>query len=276
MRAWVGYDPAMTVKSSIKETSRSLLLKQNLRMTRTIGFDWLEQFFSRIKPVTTSHDLIRVGGESDGGYLIPNDLENVEICFSPGVCDTANFELELVSRGIECFLADYSVDAPPIQNALFHFEKKFLGPVENSVYMTLDSWVKKHAPTQTDFILQMDIEGAEYSVILDTSDDTLQKFRILVIEFHGLDALCDKNGFQLINLTFRKILNAFDIVHIHPTNCLKPIIYGKYEIPPVMEFTFLRKDRISSKQPTLSFPHPLDRKNVSYYEDLSLPKCWFD
>jgi len=245
-------------------------------MTRTTDFDLLKQFFNIVKPVSTNHPLIRIGGASDGGYLLPDDLAGIEICFSPGVSSIADFELDLAARGIQCFLADYSVEAPPIQNKLFHFEKKYLGLTEDSVYMTLENWVRRNAPTQTDLILQMDIEGSEYGVIFDTSRDTLRKFRIVVIEFHGLDGLSEKNGFELINLTFKKLLHDFDIVHIHPNNCCQPIIYGPYEIPPVAEFTFLRKDRIIRRQPALSFPHPLDSQNVPARDDFPLSKCWFD
>lgn len=31
--------------------------------------------------------LIRLGGNSGGGYIIPDDLENISACFSPGVSD---------------------------------------------------------------------------------------------------------------------------------------------------------------------------------------------
>ena len=266
----------MTLQSSIIERFKSLLLKNNIRITRTVSFELLEKFFCMIKPVSTNYNLIRIGSESDGGYLIPDDLENIEICFSPGVCETADFETDLAKRGIKCFLADYSVDAPPVQNDLFYFEKKYIGPMEDSIYMTLENWINRNAPSQTDFILQMDIEGGEYAVIIDASIDTLRKFRILVIEFHGLETLSDKNGFQLINLTFMKLLNHFDIVHIHPNNCCKPIKYGKYELPSVLEFTFLRKDRASIRQPLRNFPHLLDKKNVPDNDDFSLPKCWFE
>jgi hypothetical protein len=239
-------------------------------------FGSLAQFFSAIRPQSTNHDLIRIGGESDGGYLIPNDLAGVEICFSPGVSTTADFEFELASRGIRCFLADYSVNASPIKHDLVHFEKKYLGYTEESPYITLESWVKRMAPTKHDFILQMDIEGDEYGVIFDTSRDTLRKFRIMLIEFHGLDALCDKFGFKLINLTFKKLLFDFDVVHIHPNNTQKPTVYGKYEIPPVVEFTFLRKDRISGSRPAANFPHRLDRKNTPTRDEMILPRCWYE
>jgi hypothetical protein len=258
-----------------KNFFRTFILQRGWQISRTTDPDRLAQFFDSIKPISTNHNLIRIGADADGGYLIPNDLDNIEACFSPGVADVAAFELELANRGIKCFLADFSVDSPPIQNKLFHFEKKYLGPKDNSIFMTLDSWVKRNAPNRSDLILQMDIEGSEYGVILEASPETLLKFRILVIEFHQLSNLCYKLGFELINLSFIKLLKDFETVHIHPNNCYKPLVYGKYQIPPMLEFTFLRKDRISNKLPALNFPHPLDRKNIPSNDDFPLPDCWF-
>ncbi len=96
----------------------------------------------------------------------------------------------------------------------------------------------------------------------------------MVIEFHKLDTLRDKFAFDLIDLASTKIRKDFEVVHIHPNNCIKPFICGKCEIPPLMEFTLLRKDRISTKRPTTVFPHPLDRPNVPRNADYSLPPCW--
>ena len=121
----------------------------------------------------------------------------------------------------------------------------------------------------------MDIEGGEYDVILDTNNDILKKFRILVIEFHQLNNLIVESGFNLISLAFRKILKDFEIVHIHPNNWRKPILYGDYEIPPVIEVTFLRKDRIQKKYESHNFPHILDCANFELNTDFPLPKCWY-
>src|SRR4051812_35989962 len=92
----------------MKDRLKLLLLANNFRISRTTDSSRLKDFFSAIKPVKTNHDLIRVGGDSDGGYLIPDDLGNIDICFSPGVSYLANFELDLMKRGIRCFLADHS------------------------------------------------------------------------------------------------------------------------------------------------------------------------
>ena len=261
--------------NKLKNNIRKFLLNQQIWIGRTTEKQKIVEFLELVKPIKTNHDLIRVGGDTDGGYLIPNDIENIDACFSPGVSEVANFENDLTKRGIKCFLADYSVEKPPIKNVLFDFEKKYLGCKNNEMFMTLESWIKSKAPNKNDFILQMDIEGAEYPVISDTSSETLDKFRILVIEFHGLDALFNKMRFELIDLTFTKILKNFEVVHIHPNNCCKPMECNGIAIPPVMEFTFLRKDRITQKGKNLSFPHKLDRANLVQYADFTLPKCWY-
>ena len=235
----------------------------------------IEEFLKLVKPIKTNHNLIRVGGDNDGGYLIPNDIENIDACFSPEVSNTSNFENDLTRKGIKCFLADYSVEKPPINNALFDFEKKYLGDINNEIYMTLESWVKSKAPNSNDFILQMDIEGSEHSIIADTPSEILNKFRILVIEFHRLDYLFDDMIFNSIDLTFKKILKNFEVVHIHPNNCIKPTECNGIIIPPYMEFTFLRKDRITKKNKKISLPHKLDMPNIASFNDFSLPDCWY-
>jgi hypothetical protein len=259
----------------LKQGLKRLLFKNNIRIGKTTEKQKLVEFMSSVKPIKTNHELIRAGGETDGGYLVPNDLDGVEICFSPGVSEVADFEVYLARRGIRCFLADYSVEAPPISNSLFDFEKKYLGPKETDIFMTLENWVERKASNKDDMILQMDIEGAEYGVIFDTGSQTLRRFRILVIEFHSLEHLCDPAGFELINLAFTKILKDFEVVHIHPNNCFAPIQYMDIAIPPLMEFTFLRKDRIANRSHSLCFPHPLDRKCVAEKVDVILPQCWF-
>jgi FkbM family methyltransferase len=89
----------------------------------------------------------------------------------------------LTTHGIECFLADYSVDKPAIDNSLFNFTKKYLGNKNDYQTIRLESWIKDNK-SDDEMLLQMDIEGAEYQVILDTPSETLRRFRILVIEFH--------------------------------------------------------------------------------------------
>ena len=260
----------------IEKKVKNWLRNKGVYFGKKTSIKELNMFFRNIRPITTEHELIRLGEKSDGGYLVPNDLIGITACFSPGVSAEVHLEEELARRNIKSFMADYSIESLPIHNPLFDFEKKYVGLQPSDTHMTLEDWVnRKVNKDNSDLILQMDIEGEEYDVIFDTSNESLKRFRIIVIEFHKLDILLDKYGYQIINTAFNKLLKNFSIVHIHPNNAATPVQYKGYELPPFMEFTFLRKDRIHSWSYTEHFPHALDNANVQSKQNFSLPECWY-
>ena len=236
----------------------------------TINKEEINDFLTNLTPESQMKDLIRIGSNYDGGYLVPNDLEGIKYCYSPGVSDNSDFEDQLTTHGIECFLADYSVDKPAKDNSLFHFTKKYLGNKNDDQTMRLESWINDNE-SDDEMLLQMDIEGAEYQIILDTPSDAIRKFRILVIEFHGFDTLAKQQSFDLITTSFYKLLRDFRIVHVHANNCCKAVKVGNQIIPPVMEFTFIRNDRFVKSDNEISLPHRLDSKNVPKNKLVNLP-----
>jgi hypothetical protein len=259
----------------IRQKIKYHLLKFGILVLPASSSEKLNNFFSLINPVETDKKLVRLGDAADGGYLVPNDLDGICACFSPGVSHEASFELALAQLGIKSYLADYSVESSPVEHHLLDFEKRYLGAKNDDIYMTLESWIQKKESLHSDsYILQMDIEGAEYEVLYQTPVDVLRKFRIMIIEFHSLGMIFSPGGYELVNLTFNKILEDFDIVHIHPNNVCEPLIKGEFSVPPVMEFSFLRKDRVLSRQPNKNFPHRLDVKNFLTRRDVVLPSCW--
>ena len=208
--------------------------------------------------------------------MIPGDLEGIEYCFSPGVSKVSDFESHLADRGIKSFLADYSVDQPATTRPEFTFDKKFLGAFDGGKYMTFSDWKDKYIKDYTgDLILQMDIEGCEYEVILSTPDSLLNQFRIMTVEFHHLQNLFDPFAFTLFSSCFGKLLQNFHVAHIHPNNFRGSVKFGEIEIPEVMEFTFINKRRVSSTKLQKVFPHKLDVENKTTYPPMPLPKCWY-
>jgi hypothetical protein len=233
----------------------------------------LRNFLDGLHPI--KFDLIRIGGDGDGGYLVPDDLENIVSCFSPGVSDIFDFELDLAGRGIPSFMADYSVKPETIINPKFHFIQKFVGPVNSIEEINFEDWVIINSEESQDLILQMDIEGAEYATLLSCNQSILRRFRILVIEFHGLELLLDYQAAPLVENCFKKLLQDFYVVHIHPNNNDPSRFYKTTEIPSLMEFTFIRKDRVHQFEYVTSYPHSLDRPTVSNRPDIKLPSNWY-
>jgi hypothetical protein len=259
----------------IKDFVKDWLLRHGYIMQRSTTDEQIHTLIRGLRPKNCGAELIRLGGSNDGGYLVPDDLEGVEYCFSPGVNTIANFESDLADRGIHSFMADYSVDAPPLVRPEFTFDKKFLGCTDDGQFWTLATWKEKYlSGYQGDMILQMDIEGAEYDVLINTPDHLLQQFRVIAIEFHELDNLFDPFFFRMFETVLRKLDRHFHVVHLHPNNSLPPIRKGKIEIPALIEVTFYNRRRVSTISDAVTIPHPLDQDNTNDAPPLPLPKHW--
>ena len=250
------------------------LLKFNISIQierkRKIDFKKIFLFLKKNRPVKLDNELIRFGGDGDGGYLIPDDLNNIKFCFSPGVSDNANFELELFnSYKIHSYLSDYSVEQPPIKCKGFKFIKKYLNSYDDEINHTLSNWVNS-VENDNNMILQMDIEGYEYETLICTDIDILKKFRIIIIEFHHFQSIFNEYGFRMINSIFDKLSSQFYIAHIHPNSTSQLYKHKNIQIPSILEYTFIRKDRVKSVEFSSNFPHKLDHD-----QKFKLPKSFF-
>jgi hypothetical protein len=230
--------------------------------TRTSDAEKVGALIAKLHPITCGKELIRLGVEGDGGYLVPNDLDGIEACFSPGVSDVASFEMDCAEMGMKVFMADASVERPPVIHPQFTFIKKFIGANTMGAFLSLEDWVSNAVNgSRSDLLLQMDIEGYEYETLLSTPSSFLARFRIIVVEFHYLDYLFCAPMFAIYSQVFERILGTHTCMHIHPNNICSPITVRGMEMLQMAEFTFLRNDRIANRAFATVFPHPLDRDN---------------
>lgn len=216
----------------------------------------------------------------DGGYLVPDCLEDISVCLSPGVDRTAEFERELGAMGIGSHLIDKTVDAPPDGFTPLSFTKKFLGPVTcaTSDVISIEDWLAEVGEsTRGDMILQMDIEGAEYATLLATPRSIRRQFRIIVLELHNLNALGNRAFLQVFRDFTDMLLQDHVVVHAHPNNVRSPARLGEVVLHPYLELTLLRRDALREGAGKLrhDFPHPMDRPCVPGRPDAPLAPDWF-
>ena len=102
---------------NLRDLVRQLLLTSGKSITEATDVKDLERFIEKFRPKSVGKKLIRIGGEGDGGYLLPDDFSHISACFSPGVDVSSTFEEDLADRySIKSFMADFSVEKPPIDN----------------------------------------------------------------------------------------------------------------------------------------------------------------
>ena len=239
------------------------------------------------------YDLIRIGKENDGGYLIgKNSLLKSEYLISFGINDDWSFEEQFrkCNSKIKVFAYD-----PYVDNTFFLWKtwfsflsllrgrpkyffynirkwilfKKFFDDKKNFFFLkkigrgglkkpsiTIEEIIKSTKNSKNIFF-KIDIEGSEYRV-LDNIIKNSNHITGIVIEFHDIDLHLDK----IVNF-IKKI--KLDIVHIHPNNCAERDFFDR---PTVLEITFEKNPKLLKN--SVFFPHPLDQKNDPKYEDIEL------
>lgn len=231
-----------------------------------------ERLLKKLSPISIQTPFLRVGGSNDGGYLVPDLLEGTTACFSPGVAETADFELELAQLGIPCFLADASVSLSPVKHALVHFDRVFLGPRDTPGHTKLSTWVDRYVgPNAQNLLLQMDIEGAEYDVINAEDREFLKRFKIIVLELHHLPLIWLRTEGAKIRKFLYHILSEFEVIHLHQNNFRQTIDVFDLPVPEFLEVTLLRRDLVIPSDKAILHPHPLDAPNIPEKPDYQLP-----
>jgi len=260
---------------SMKTRLLMVVWRQMTRLQNTRGYgpallttpEQLHQLLLDLRPVEAGVSLVRLGPASDGGYLVPDDLNGITACYSPGVDAESGFEFDCAELGMDVFMADGSVMGPARDHPRFNFISKHLGLVNDDKTTTLDQWVDQTSKSVPgDLLLQMDIEGAEWGVLLNMSPELLQRFRIVVIEFHNLGRLFTRGSFETMALAIGRLTSNFHCVHVHPNNACGVASSGNITLPEMVEVTFLRRDRVGTEAPAPShlLPHPLDADNVTH------------
>lgn len=233
----------------------------------------IDQLVRRFRPVLIDSDLIRIGSDLDGGYLLPNDLQGVSNCFSAGCDNSWEFEKDLWEKyQIKSHIVDSEDKRPTDLNENFSYTPKWLGPNNSVTEIRLEDWINRFSNDHdTDLILQMDIEGSEWLIINELDEIMLNKFRIIVVEFHNIAILENHKVFSdYCRPLIERLTDTFNVVHFHPNNCCGFHDFNGKAFPKVFEVTFYRKSIGNQIRAYANLPHKYDRKNVDSKDDISV------
>lgn len=228
-------------------------------------------------------DLIRLGEDNDGGYLIcKNSYEESKFLIGLGINDDWSFEKNFQKDfiGFDDQLSIKFLTKKFFMNVImlrlnkitpsfikiFYFirnRKFFVRKIVNSYdntkfnFISLNSIIKNYCNLNKNIFLKVDIEGSEYR-ILDQIIQNESKLSGLIIEFHNIDLHIDR----IINF-----INIFslELVHIHGNN------FGKLNSnndPYIIELSFSRNPYVVNKKSKL--PNALDMPNDAVNEEINL------
>lgn len=240
---------------------------------------FVRRVLETLTPWECGSDLVRLGPDGDGGYLVPEaHLDGIGRVMSAGLGLSSGFEDAVLDRvGTPASIVDGSMDRPNWLASAHRFHRRWLAGSSDDDHWSLDDWVEAEAAGSDDLLLQMDIEGAEYRVLAAARPSTLARFRVIVVELHRLGLLLHPTPFAHIAPVLSALAEQFVAVHLHPNNCCGTEQHGELTIPNVVEATWVRRTALPPEwRPVRLAPlaHPLDRPNVTGSADIELWTGW--
>jgi hypothetical protein len=225
-------------------------------------------------------DMIRVGRDYDGGYLVPNDLAVINSVISAGIADDVSFDNFFAKRGVNVYQYDPTIEiVPPSEYSdHFFFERKAFGLYLGKMGVNFDEAIKNNNLNDQDgkVLAKFDVEGGEYSAILSSSDSSISKFRCLVGEFHEINSIDNPDVYHTIISTLEKLNKNFFISHIHVNSDSNVKLIHGIPIPSLLEITYLN-NRYYEKTDDLVFSglHELDQTNIRDKPQIPWNAAWY-
>lgn len=219
-------------------------------------------------------NLRRVGGDSDGGYLVTEEaLRSTEVLISYGIDFDWEFErLFSEASGARVFAYDRSTvdrlaETDEAGRLRFHrffdgkratFHSAFIGDGEHGT-VRVAATLRGHEGKRV--FIKFDIEGAEYEPAVFEDLLNLPRNVIgVVAEFHGFPVNAER---------IRELVtsNGFHIVHIHVNNA-----GGVSEdmLPNLVELTLLRDGYFRRSDEIHTYPLGIDRPCIASKRDMRL------
>ena len=206
---------------------------------------------------------VRVGKKNDGGYIMIEDaIKKAKIAYSIGIGNDVSWDMQIAEQyGCDVFQYDDTINTTPMQHEKFHFMRTGICGSKHdfSERMTLEQMLKEnHHENETDMILKMDVEGAEWDVIETITEETISKFNQIVMEIHELD---DINQIENKLKYLMKINKTHQLVHIHANNYMLPArkFAGKAILIRAYEVTYIKKDMYKFYDDDSYFPQEIDQ-----------------
>lgn len=205
-------------------------------------------------------DLIRLGRNNDGGYLVSKeDVIRSSKLLSFGIGDDISFE-EDFSKINECDIHAYD---GTIDSQFNFFDADHRKIFFNNIGPGTGNKKISELLTETDknIFIKCDIEGGEYDILNELIIYS-NKFSGIVIEFH------DVYQYPLFNLVTNFISKIqLKLIHTHMNN----ISYAKSPdgyLPGCIELSFTSSNNISLSP--VNLPHILDMPNTPSREEFRI------
>jgi hypothetical protein len=212
---------------------------------------------------TSPYPKIRLGKNHDGGYVVIDVPEpKYSVLLAGGVSNDISFEEHFIRKyGSRCIAFDGTINSLPNNNNNIRFVKKNIGFNNTNALTNLHDIIAAN----TNIFIKMDIEGGEIPWIKSLSNDQMNKFEQIVMEFHNPYSKSEIEVFDKIN-------KNHILVHFHGNNACGTRTYKGIIMPNIFECTYLHKKYFTSgpELNKIAIPTSIDMRNIPHNNEIHI------
>ena len=197
---------------------------------------------------------IRCGINRDGGYVFADLNGNYDYYISAGISNEESFSRDFINKYNINISDSYGFDGtindfPYEYTRNIQFIKKNINNFNDDTNTNLSFLTEKY----NNIFLKMDIEGGEYPWLLQIDETQLNKFKQIVIEFHGITNDSWGCNYNDKVKCLEKLLKTHYLIHAHGNN------FGSVQnnIPDVIELTYVNKNYFETPPELNTQPLPI-------------------
>jgi hypothetical protein len=231
---------------------------------------------SLLTPFDIDRPKIRIGPNTDGGYILVDGISPAQTVISYGIGTEYCFDVQLARRGHDVYMFDHTIEAIQPGNEKLHFFREGVagGTDISQNLFSIQDHLHRHQIRGDRLILKMDVEGAELDALEAVPDDTLDRFEQIVFEVHWLNNLDDLVFRDRFRGIFRRLNSAFTLFHVHANNWDGrnglAIVCG-IPVSTLLELSYVRSASVHRRPSQTLYPTALDYANAQGKDKL----LWF-
>lgn len=226
---------------------------------------------TEVKKAVTDRPYIRVGADSDGGYVMLDDCSADMKAYSYGINNDVSWDKYMADNyGMDIFMYDHTIDGLPEENIHFNYFKKGIAGTDKPEDLLFSLRTSLANNGHTDFnnlILKMDVEGAEWEMINETSSEDLGRFRQIAFELHDFDH--PEKETEILSALEKMNITHFP-VWIHGNNHVSAICTEDIILPTAIEILYLNRSHYDYIESPVEFPWEIDAPNTEVFPEYIL------
>ena len=195
---------------------------------------------------------VLIGEKTDGCYVLLDDFKDVKIAYSFGIFNKIQFDKNLADRGIDVYMYDHTINSLPFNNSKFHWKKIGIsGKKKKSKQLkSLEELIKENGhSSEKNMILKMDVEHCEWDSLKDISNDILNQFKYIAIEFHFTNG---KKEIKLYYEVLKKFQKTHQVFYLRCHGRSNIVTFGNNRICRFLEVSYIiKKDNTFSKDESI-------------------------